>query len=135
MHKWQGIRNALRAIPPYREGDNPGRLRGNTNGLKIARQMYSEVGGDMPPAIGALWNQKLEPSERQKPELDEVERILEESRSEFYTLDRKERGDRVVTRILHEVMITSPGRGPTVVWRALAALDRKRDKKGVLGGD
>ncbi|EOD11156.1 hypothetical protein EMIHUDRAFT_215005 [Emiliania huxleyi CCMP1516] len=31
----------------------------------------------MPPAIGALWNQKLEPSERQKLELDEEENRLE----------------------------------------------------------
>lgn len=132
MHKWQGIRNALRALPPYREGDDPGRLRGNSTGQKIARDMYREVGGNMPPAVGELWSRKLEPLERQKLELDLVEKILEESRSEFYTLDRKERGDRV-TRVLHEVMITSPGRGPTVVWRALAALDRQRDKKGVYG--
>ena len=45
MHKWQRIRNSLRALPPYCTGDELERLRGNTNGLRIARNMYHEVGG------------------------------------------------------------------------------------------
>ena len=132
MQKWQRIRNSLRAIPPYRQGDGLERLRGNTNGIRIARDMYGEVGGDLPPAIRDLWEVEMEPSERQTRELEEVEKLLEEHRSEFYKLDGRERGDRV-TRTLHEVMITSPGSGPTVVWRALAAIDSRRDKKGIYG--
>ena len=88
----------------------------------------------MPPAIGQLWEVKMEPRERQRRELEEVEKLLGESRSEFYKLDGKERGDRV-TRTLHEVMITSPGSGPTVVWRALLLQSIiEETRRGSMGG-